>query len=115
MQIKRRKTALATSPKRFAQWAFLDLFVLFCILFWYKPAVGLSGMGAVMVLGSLMVAANSAAIWQEYKHSYKPSGVAWRDRLSEPRVVYYQLNRLVLVPLILLLGLAAILLGFLLG
>ena len=108
----KKKTAASS---RFAQWAFVDMFVLFGVLFIYKPAIGMTGLGAVMVLGSLLVLANSQSIWDDYVASYKPSKSAWRNRLNEPKVSYYQINRYILCPLILVTGLGAILLGFLIG
>ncbi len=103
------------NSSRFAQWAFFDLFVLFAVLFVYKPAIGMTGIGAVMVLGSLLVLANAPGIWEDYTGRYKPSKSAWLNRLNEPKLAYYNLNRFVLCPLILLTGLAAIFFGFLIG
>jgi hypothetical protein len=93
---------------KFVQWAFLDLVVVFAAIGVYKPAVGLAGIGAVLILASLIVLANKNYIWEGYKKNYKKSSNALVERLSRPTELARQLNVYVVWPLIFVLGLLAI-------
>jgi len=100
-------------PARFAVWAFVDLFALFAALSVYKPVVGITGLGAVLILASILIEANKEMIWEGYKQVYKKSSLEWRNQLSEPKEIYYKLNVYVIWPMMFFLGLLAILAAFL--
>lgn len=102
-------------PARFATWAFADLLVLFSILSLYRPAVGLAGLGAVLILISILVEANRQQIWEGYKKAYKKSQNPFTRTFHQPREVYNQLNIYLVWPVVFLLGLAAIYAAFQVG
>ena len=94
---------------RFASWSFICLLILFVAIWTQKPAVGLAGIGAVLVMGSMLVLANSRLIWEQYKKSYKKSKNSIApESWSKPNSLYYRLNVYVVWPLVLVLGLVAI-------
>jgi hypothetical protein len=99
-------------PGRFAVWAFIDLFILFSVLAVYRPVVGITGLGAVLVLSSILVEANKELIWEQYKEAYKKAPKQWGG-LNEPKQIYYNLNVYVIWPVMFLLGLLAIAAAFL--
>lgn len=98
----------STPRARFAGWAFVDLVVLFSAISLYRPAAGLSGLGAVLILGSVLVEANKDAIWQGYKKTYKKSKDPWQELWNRPNELYNTLNVYLVWPLIFILGLASI-------
>jgi thiosulfate reductase cytochrome b subunit len=102
---------MATSKKiagNYVSWAFVCLVLLYGAIAVHKPAIGLAGLGGIMILGSLQALANKDEIWNSYKKSYKKPKSELMKTLNEPKLIYYQLNVYVLMPLMLVLGLAAI-------
>lgn len=93
----------------FAKWVYLDLFILSAVLTLAKPAVGLMGMGVVLVLTASQVLANQNLIWRDYVAHYQKSPSRLLNKLQEPKLVYYRINRYILWPIVFGLGLAAIL------
>lgn len=94
-----------TRKARFAEWSYLALLVLFAVIYTYSPSAGLAGMGAVLVLGSLLVEANKELIWESYKKGYKAKNSSlW----SKPDPLYYKLNVYLVWPLVFVVGLLAI-------
>ncbi len=73
-------------------WAFVVVLVLFMILSFPRPAIGLSGIGAILILGAILVEANRAVIWESYLKSYKPGKDKLQRMWSEPRQSYYRKN-----------------------
>jgi hypothetical protein len=98
----------STPKARFAGWAFVDLIVLFAVISTVRPVVGLAGLGAVMVLGSILVEANHDMIWQTYKKNYKKTKDPVHEMFHRPNEVYNKLNVYVLWPVLFALGLGAI-------
>jgi len=91
-------------------WAFVALLALFALLTIHKPAVGLSGLGTVLVLAALLVEANRDRIWESYRQDHH------RDKgTAKPNRLYYQLNVYVAWPLVLVVGLAAIWAAYAIG
>jgi hypothetical protein len=99
----------------FVQLVFLVLLLWFACMAKYKEAVGLAGIGAVLVLGASIVEANAKLIWDQYKASYKPTGVGWFDALNKPTQLYNLLNVWVVWPVVFVLGLWAIWVAYQLG
>ncbi len=98
-----------SAPKaRFAGWAFFGLLLLFSSISLARPAAGLAGLGAVLVLGATLVEVNRDMIWQAYKKSYKKSKNPWSEYWNKPNELYNALNVYVIWPSVFLLGLAAI-------
>ncbi len=101
---------------RFASWSFLALLVLFASISTQRLAVGLTGIGAVLIISSILVEANKERIWDDYKKQYKYSK---NDLLpkswSEPNQLYYRLNIYLVWPTVFLLGLAAIYAAYLIA
>jgi hypothetical protein len=105
-----------TREARFAGWSFVALAVLFLAIMTAKPVVGLSGLGAVLVLASLLVEANKDRIWESYGEHYKrEKSDPLPPALSKPSRLYYQLNVYVAWPLVFLVGLAAIYAAYILA
>lgn len=103
-------------PKaRFAGWAFVDLVALFAAISFVRPAVGLAGLGAVLVLAAILVEANKDMIWQGYKKHYKKSKDPLRELLNRPNELYNALNVYLIWPLIFILGLASIYAAYLIA
>ena len=106
----------AKPQTRVAGWAFVALLALFWVIAINKPVVGLSGMGAVLVLGSLTVEANKVAIWEQYKKGYKKKGTSDLYKIwHAPDPTYYYLNVYLVWPLMFILGLASIYAAYLIG
>lgn len=93
---------------RFARWAFLDLILLFAVIYWFDPKVGLAGLGALLMLAAILIEANKDYIWQEYKAGFKKLKKAQRSVWNEPKDIYYQVNVYFLWPLVFLVGLYAV-------
>lgn len=101
---------------RFASWSFLALLVLFAAISTQKLAVGLTGLGAVLIICSLLVEANKERIWTDYKKNYKYSkNDLFPKSWSEPKEAYYRLNVYVVWPIVFVLGLAAIYAAYLIA
>lgn len=100
---------------RFAGWAFVDLIILFSAISLYRPAAGLAGLGAVLVLASILVEANREMIWQGYKKSYKKTKDPMHEIWHKPREIYNQLNVYLVWPLFFLLGLVSIYAAYVIG
>jgi hypothetical protein len=102
-----------TRPVRFAGWVFVDLLVLFGVIGVTKPAVGLAGLGAVLILSSMLVLANHRTIWENYQKNYKKFGTGglW----TKPNPIIYRLNAYLVWPLIFILGLASIYAAYMVG
>jgi hypothetical protein len=107
----------AKPQTRVAGWAFVSLLALFwAISLSGKPVVGLTGMGAVLVLGSLTVEANKRVIWEQYKKGYKTRGKSEVYKIwHQPDPTYYYLNVYLIWPLMFLLGLGSIYAAYLIG
>jgi hypothetical protein len=94
---------------RLAGWSFVALAVLFIVLSLSKPAVGLSGLGAIMILAAMLIEANKDRIWEDYVRHYKHrQSDSLPKEWSEPNRLYYQLNVYFAWPLVFVLGLFAI-------
>ena len=91
--------------------AFVVLGILFLTIMNAKPVVGLSGLGAVLVLSALLVEANKDRIWEGYVENYKHN----KAEMMEPSRLYYRLNIYVAWPLVFLLGLASIYAAYILA
>src|SRR5438045_804319 len=88
---------------RFAQGLFAVLLIWFVVVSRVKPAVGLTGLGVVLIVMATLVEANRQLIWEGYKRAYKKQR-GWRGRLSEPREIYNLINIYLLWPAIFALG-----------
>lgn len=103
-------------PARFIQWSFLELIVLFVVIATNKPAVGLAGVGATLVIASLLVLSNKDYIWDNYKKHYKkPKNSPLLVSLTEPTKTALTLNVYFLWPAIFFLGLASVYAAYLIG
>lgn len=100
---------------RLAGWAFVDSVLLFAAIAYFKPAVGLAGLGAVMILASVVVEANHYRIWEDYKKTYKKSKDPVREFWAAPRQSYYRANIYFVWPLVFILGLVAVYTSYSLG
>jgi len=102
-------------PKpQFAEWLFVGLMAVFAIVGQVKPAVGLTGLGTVLILGATLVELNRVRIWETYRKSYKKikgSGHFWRG----PNHVYYTINVRFLWPFIFFLGVLSLYAAYVLG
>lgn len=98
----------------YAPWVFVGILVFFMLLSPSRPAIGLAGGGAILMLGSILIEINRKQIWDNYKQNYKPSK-SQLDRLwSEPKDIYYKLNVLFVWPLVFVTGLLSITVAYLL-
>lgn len=96
-------------PKaRSAEWAYLLLLLLFVCILTVRPAVGLAGIGAISVIGSLQVLANKDLIWENYKKNWKKSKNSTRNKLTKPDIRYYNINVYLIWPAVLFAGIAMI-------
>ena len=94
---------------RLAGWSFVSLAVLFGVLMLSRPAVGLSGLGAILVLASILVEANKEQIWNDYvRHYRRAKSDVLPKELSEPNRLYYNLNVYLAWPAVFVLGLFSI-------
>jgi hypothetical protein len=96
-----------TPAPRFAPGLFLGLIVIFAASTYYRPVVGLTGLGVTAIIIAVMVELNGARIWDTYRKSYKKRrGMAgvW----SAPNKVYYDLNVRILWPFVGFLGLVCL-------
>lgn len=99
----------ANPPARFGGWAFIDLALLFLAISLVEPAVGLSGLGAVLILGSILVEANKERIWSQYKKNYKyRKSDALPKKWTQPNETVYKANVYVVWPTVFILGLVSI-------
>lgn len=98
-----------TPKARFVTWAFFCLLVFFLALATQKPAIGLTGAGAILILLALTVEANKERIWKDYKKSYKRNKDSWiPEAWTKPTQAYYNVNVYVLWPLVFIVGFVAI-------
>ncbi len=104
-----------SKPANFAGWAFIDLVALFSALTYFRPVVGLTGLGSVLILAAILVEANKDTIWQNYKKQYKKSRYPVVDFFNRPTDFYYKLNVYIIWPLALTLGLLAIYAAYMVG
>lgn len=103
-----------TPQVHFAEWLFLGLTAVFAIIGHEKPAVGLAGLGTVLILGAALVLLNRQRIWDNYKKDYrKNKGVSsfWRA----PNHIYYTINVMFLWPFIMFLGVLSLYAAYMLG
>src|SRR5882724_10660911 len=82
---------------------FIILLIFFAVVTQTKLAVGLTGLGTVALIVSILVEANRRRVWDDYVASYKKSH--YHSRWHEPKRLYYLLNVAVLWPAVALLGL----------
>lgn len=98
-----------TPKARFAAWAFFCLLILFLAIATQKPATGLAGAGAILILLALIVEANKERIWKDYKKGYKYKKGSWTpESWTKPTQTYYNLNVYFLWPLVFITGFVAI-------
>jgi hypothetical protein len=90
----------------FAQGLFVLLLVIFSSISHVRPILGLTGLGVVLIIGSTLVLANSKRIWQDYTKHYKK--LKRKTPWGAPLKIYYQINVYVLWPLLLILGIVAL-------
>ncbi len=93
---------------KFAGWAFVDLFILFSALYYFKPAVGLAGLGSILILASMLVLANHKLIWHDYLATFRKTQSSLLNRLQEPKPEYYRINIYIIWPAVMVLGFLAI-------
>ena len=96
-----------SKPANFASWTFAILVISFAWLSLSRPAVGLSGLGTVLILAAILIELNRETIWQGYLKGYKKSKDPLTEALRKPRQIYYSLNVYLVWPLFFLIGLAA--------
>jgi hypothetical protein len=88
---------------KFGGWAFLILVGVFA---WYAqihPVFGLTGLGTVLVVATILVELNRKLIWENYRKLYKQRK-SMRSIWLEPHPFVYELNVRVLMPILGLLG-----------
>ena len=88
-------------------WFFAYVFALSLILYFYNRAIGLTGLGVILILSSVMVEANQKRIWDDYRKSYKKRKGLDKS-LNQPHEIYHQLNVYLVWPLFFLLGLVCL-------
>ena len=87
------------------------LLVVFAILTFYLPIVGLLGMGSLLLLAGIIVEMNADRIWQESAKWQKKNrkSIPWWNR---PTPFFYALNVYVLWPIIILMGITDFVLAY---
>ena len=86
---------------------YLALILVFTLITFSRPVVGLSGLGVVAIIMATIIELNRHRIWESYRKSFKKSkGI--RGWWTEPNKLYYNLNVYALWPLVALLGLASL-------
>lgn len=103
-----------TPEPNFAQGLFLALIFLFVIITQVKPAVGLAGLGATLIIGAVLIELNAARIWETYRKAYKKNK-GMQGVWSEPKKLYYDLNVRVLWPIVGALGVGCLWVAYLLN
>lgn len=102
-------------PRQYGNWTFAILLSIFVVISFYKPAVGLAGSGALLILGAIIVEMYSKSIWADYKSSYRPSKDKLRQFWSEPKEIYYKANIYFVWPVVLLFGIMSVAIAYVLG
>jgi hypothetical protein len=86
---------------------FFGLILLFTVITFFRPVVGLSGLGVVAIIVASIIELNRNRIWEAYRKDYKKSkGI--RGWWSEPNRLYFNLNTYFLWPLVGILGVACL-------
>lgn len=101
-----------TKPKlRWSAVLYAVLVVVFSLLTFYIPILGLVGTGSLLVLAGIIVEMNADRVWQESTkwHKKNRKNVPWWNR---PTPFFYALNVYVLWPLIILMGITDFVLAY---
>ena len=99
-------------PKpRYVGWLYGLLILIFAVITQYSVVVGLVGLGSLLLVAGIFVEMNADRIWDESKKWAKQNrkSIPWWNR---PTHSYYVLNRFVLWPLVIVIGIAALVIAY---
>ena len=88
------------------------MFLAFTAILYYNMVVGLTGIGCVLTMSSVIILNERKAIWANYKKSYKKPKSQFMRSWGEPKDLYYRINVAIILPLVFLTGVAAIVAAF---
>jgi ABC-type antimicrobial peptide transport system permease subunit len=100
------------APKpRYGGFLYGLLILAFAVITLYAPVVGLIGVGSLLLLAGIFVEVNADRVWQESMKWQKKNrkNVPWWNR---PTPFFYAVNIYVLWPLIILMGIFALVLAY---
>ena len=95
---------------RATMWILMLMIVLFGAVVYVSPDVSLAGLGTTLVIMGVIIELNAKKIWSQYLGIAKKR--KYRSIWSRPHRFYYYANVYFLWPLVVLLGLIAIGLGY---
>jgi uncharacterized membrane protein len=83
-------------------WFLMLMLLLFASLVNAAPEVSLAGLGATLIIMSVLIELNSAKIWSERLKSVKK--LKKMSALQRPKKIYYNINVYILWPFIIFMG-----------
>jgi hypothetical protein len=102
----------AAPPKpNYGTMLYAGLILIFAIMTQYIPVVGLVGLGSLLILAGIIVEMNATRIWadsQKWGKKYRKK-LPWWNR---PTSFFYAVNTYVLWPLIIVMGVFALVLAY---
>lgn len=102
-----------TLKPQFAAWLYILLIFAFAIVIQYQVIVGLTGLGVTLLIAGVLLELNSPNVWAEsLQWRKKNKNRAWYTR---PNEFLYQVHIWLLWPLVILLGIAALVAAYSLG
>ena len=78
--------------------------IILLILIFLGSIVGILLLGVVLVLVSLYLFINVDNIWSDAKKNYKKMPKSKQNSWNEPKELYYQINRFIILPVFLATG-----------
>ena len=101
----------ATPKPHYGAVLYAILILAFVIVTQYSTVVGFVGLGSLLVLAGIVVEMNSGRIWEESQKRHKKNRkhVPWWNR---PTPFFYAVNTYVIWPLVIVLGVFALVLAY---
>lgn len=95
-----------TLQPRFAPWLYVAMVMIFVTVTQFQVIIGLTGLGVTLLIGGVILELNSPKVWADsMQWRKKNKNMAWYQR---PNKLLYQVHIWLLWPLVIFLGLSAL-------